>query len=116
MWVPQTIKIMKKILMLLAIAAVMFVGCKKDDQSSIETYRVEYSTENKVLNAVLTSNLEINPANYDGSPVQPANRKKITYIMEMNGKETFKLNFIKLDGAVYPIELTQSRKVQVLTF
>jgi hypothetical protein len=107
---------MKKILMLLAIAAVMFVGCKKDNQSSRETYRLEYSTENKVLNAVLTSNLEINPANYAGSPLLPVNRRKITYIIEMNGNETFKLNFVKLDDSVYPIELTQSNKVQVLTF
>lgn len=107
---------MKKILMLLVLTSVMFVGCKKDDQSSTEFYRIEYSTENKVLNAVLTSNLEINPANYAGLPTLPANRKKITYIIEINGTETFRYNFIKLDGSVYPIELTQSDKVRVLTF
>jgi hypothetical protein len=107
---------MKKILMLLALTAVMFVGCKKDDQSSMETYKLEYSTENKVLNAVLTSNLEINPANYAGLSTPPPNKRKITYIIEMNGTETFKSNFIKLDGSVYPIELTQSDKVRVLTF
>jgi hypothetical protein len=107
---------MRKILMLLTLTAVMFVGCKKDDQSSMETYKLEYSTENKVLNAVLTSNLEINPANYAGLSTPPANRKKIKYIIEMNGTETFNTNFIKLDGSVYPIELTQSDKVRVLTF
>jgi hypothetical protein len=107
---------MKKILMLLVLTAVMFVGCKKDDQSSTESYRIEYSTENKVLNAVLTSNLEINPSNYADLTTPPANRKKITYIIEVNGTETFKYNFIKLDGSVYPIELTQSDKVRVLTF
>ncbi len=102
--------------MLLVLTAVLFVGCKKDDQPSLETYRLEYSTENKILNAVLTSNLEINPANFDGLTIEPANRRKIRYIIEMNGNETFKINFIKLDGTVYPIELTQSKRVQVLTF
>lgn len=102
--------------MFLALTAIMFVGCKKDDQSSMETYRLEYSTENKILNAVLTAKLEINPANYAGLITLPANRKKITYLIEMNGTETFKINFIKLDGSVYPIELTQSDTLRVLTF
>jgi hypothetical protein len=107
---------MKKILMLLVLTAVMFVGCKKDDQSSTESYRIEYSTENKVLNAVLTSNLEINRANFEGLTIQQINRRRITYIIEMNGDETFNIKFIKLDGSVYPIELTPSDKVRVLIF
>jgi hypothetical protein len=105
---------MKRILTLLLFAAII-IACKKEDYSTGEYYKISYQTLQDTMKISLTATQDINPANYKG--MNPDIKfKKAQYIIYMHGDPLYKINFIKLDGSVYPLELRVSEKKMTLDF
>ncbi|GEM_PF-3278449 len=96
---------MKKLLTLLLIAAT-FASCKKEDYSAGEYYNVVYQTTNNTINIKFTSTQDINPANFTkwgATHIMPV--KRVTYMIELQGEKSYKVDFIKLDGSIVPLDL-----------
>ncbi len=107
---------MKKILTLLLFAATI-AGCKKEDYTAGEFYTVTYQTKRNTMNISLSATQDINPANYNiGNANYDKPVKKIRYIIELQEKDYYKMEFIKLDGTVVPLELSISDKEMNLHF
>lgn len=107
---------MKKLLALLLLAA-SIAGCKKEDYSDGEFYSVTYQTTEDKMNIAITSTKDINPFNYTfGKPTEIKPIKKIRYIIELNERNYYKMDFFKLDGTVVPLQFTVSDKEMNLHF
>lgn len=105
---------MKKLLTLLLLAAA-FVACKKEEYSAGEYYTVSYQTLQDTMKITLTGTQNINPANYKGLGAD-VKFKQAQYVISMNDDKFYKINFIKLDGSVFPLELRVSEQMMHLNF
>lgn len=105
---------MKRLLTLL-LFAVIIIACKKEDYSTGEYYKISYQTLQDTMKISLTATQDINPANYKG--LNPDIKfKKAQYLISLYGEQSYKIDFIKLDGTVFPLELRASEKKMTLDF
>ena len=100
---------------MLLLFALVIASCKKEDYATGEYYKVTYQTLQDTMKISLTATQAINPANFKG--INPDMKfKQAQYIIYMHGDPFYKINFIKLDGSVFPPELRASEKQMTLDF
>lgn len=106
--------VMKKLLTLL-LFAVIIIACKKEDYSAGEYYKVTYQTIDNTMEISISATQDINPANFKG--LKPDIKfKKAQYLISLYGEQSYKIDFIKQDGSVFPLELRASEKKMTLDF
>jgi predicted component of type VI protein secretion system len=105
---------MKRLLTLL-LFAVIIIACKKEDYSAGEYYKVTYQTIEHTMQISITATQNINPANFKG--LRPDIKfKQAQYLISLYDEQSYKIDFIKLDGSVFPLELRASEKKMTLDF